>query len=145
MWSRRLVTGHTLHTMFAELAKSGRTGITNMRAVLADRPLDYRPPESGLEARFQSILEQAGIRSFTRQADVGDADSWIGRVDFVDFDAGVIAEIQSHAFHGAVLDAEHDRVRHERLRHAGCVVGESRSSRCGTGPTRWCRSSPTSS
>ena len=123
MWARRLVSGETLHGMFAELARSGRNGVTNMRTVLADRPRHYRPPESGLESRFAAILSDAGITGFERQVDVGD-DFWIGRVDFINRAWGVIIEIQSHAFHGSVLDRSHDQQRLRRLRAAGFTVGE---------------------
>ena len=54
-----------------------------MGALLLKRPVGYRPPESGLEARFMQILADAGEPPLERQVDLGGHD-WIGRVDFLD-------------------------------------------------------------
>jgi hypothetical protein len=122
-WAMRLVSGPTLHAMFGELAQRGRPGIAVMRAVLADRGLDYVPPASGLESRVQQVLERAGLPALRRQVDVG-ADRWIGRVDFRDPVLPFILEVQSERFHSSLIDRQLDARRIEALVAAGYVVHE---------------------
>jgi very-short-patch-repair endonuclease len=107
-----------LHTMLAELAEHGRDGIVAMREVLEERPNGYIAPASGLEARFRGILIEAGEAPFDRQVDLG-RHEWIGRVDFVDLDLGLIVEIDSALHHTSRLDQLHDEARDEALLAAG--------------------------
>jgi hypothetical protein len=123
-WADRLVSGRTLHTMLVELAQRGRPGIRVMRQVLADRPVDYVPPASGLEARVQQILERAGERPLRRQIDSGDDAGWIGRVDFRDDRLPFILEVQSERFHTSLTATQDDLRRIARLRRAGYEVRE---------------------
>jgi very-short-patch-repair endonuclease len=123
-WSMRLVSGTTLHAMLDELAQRGRPGIRVMRAVLADRPVDYVPPASGLESRLVQILRDAGLPELRRQVEVGDGTSWIGRVDFRAPDVPLIVEVQSERFHTSLIDRQLDRGRIQRLRAAGHHVVE---------------------
>ncbi|NNE72610.1 MAG: DUF559 domain-containing protein [Acidimicrobiales bacterium] len=39
-----------------------------------------------------------------RQMNVGDAESWLGRVDFFDPDAKLVVQIDGNRFHQALLD-----------------------------------------
>jgi hypothetical protein len=71
---RRYTSPPALHMMLRALARRGRTGITNMRIVLADRPVGYRPPESGLEARVAKALVRDGLKAPERQVDLDDED-----------------------------------------------------------------------
>src|SRR3546814_8576439 len=103
---------------------SSDLGIRTMRQVLATRGLDYVPPASNLEARFEQILLQAGEAPMRRQVDIGDGDRWIGRVDFRDADLPLIVEIQSERFHASLIDKQLDATHMERLRAAGFVVLE---------------------
>jgi very-short-patch-repair endonuclease len=121
-WARRLVTYRSLHQMLHSLAKRGRPGIGVMRSLLADRPVDYRPPESGLESRFRQLLSEAGLPPMERQVDVGDEAGWIGRVDFIDRANRVIVQIDSDLYHGSVLDQQRDATQTAALRAAGYVV-----------------------
>ncbi|HEY9555714.1 MAG TPA: DUF559 domain-containing protein [Acidimicrobiales bacterium] len=123
-WAMRLVSGQSLHAMLEVMAQRGRPGIRTMRQVLATRGLDYVPPASNLEARFEQILLQAGEAPMRRQVDIGDGDRWIGRVDFRDADLPLIVEIQSERFHASLIDKQLDATRMERLRAAGFVVLE---------------------
>jgi hypothetical protein len=123
-WSLRLVSGESLHAMLDEMAQRGRPGITVMRAVLAERGLDYVPPASALESRLARLLERAGIPPMRRQVDVGDGSRWIGRVDLRDAEFPLILEMQSERFHSSLLDAQLDATRIDRLRAAGYVVVE---------------------
>lgn len=122
-WSRRLLTGTSLHEAVATLAIRGRPGVAKLRALAEARPIGYRPPESSLEARAAEILASAGERGLQAQVDLGD-DDWIGRVDLVDLELRVVVEIQSDLFHTSVSDRERDRLRRERLRAAGWIVIE---------------------
>jgi len=122
-WAMRLVSGITLHAMFEELAKRGRPGSATMRAVLADRGVDYVPPASGLESRVVQLLERAGLPPLRRQVDVG-GDRWIGRVDFRDPEVPFVLEVQSERFHASLIDQQLDGRRIEALTAAGYVVRE---------------------
>lgn len=125
MLGTRLVHLEMLHALADRLpASGGRPGTRAMRQLIAARPEGYRPPESGLERRFESILERAGEAPFERQVDLGDDDGWIGRVDYVDRRCRVIVEVQSALFHGGLLDRARDAERLARLRRAGWIVVE---------------------
>lgn len=121
-----LTTIPLLRKMLKQLARKGRPGIRIMRELLEARPLGYRPPESGLESRFQRLARQAGIWTFERQVDVGDEYDWIGRVDFIERSKRVIVEVQSARFHGSVSDQRRDAKRRALLRAAGWKVIEVR-------------------
>jgi len=123
-WSGRLVSGATLHAMLDEVAQRGRPGINVMRQVLATRGLDYVPPASNLEARVIKILADGGFPPMRRQVNVGDANAWIGRVDFQDEVLPLIIEVQSERFHSSLIDKQMDAHRIERLERAGFVVVE---------------------
>ena len=116
-WALRLVSYEELHGLLLVLARRGRNGIRLMRRLLADRPADYRPPESGLEARVQRLANDVGV-GLVRQVDVG-GHEWIGRVDFVLVGSPDVIEVLSHRFHGSVLDQEADAVRFARLESSG--------------------------
>lgn len=83
-----------------------------MRHLLAERDAAYVPPESNLEARFLSILEDAGLPLPARQRHVG-GDDWVGRVDYLDPARKVIIEIDSDLHHSTVLDMAADARREE--------------------------------
>ncbi len=119
--SRRLITIVALQRVTSELAEHGRAGSTLMRSLLAQRGVDYVAPESGLEARFLSLLRSGGLPEPVRQLDVGD-DRWVGRVDFAYPDRRLIIEIDSSIHHGSKLDREADRRRDADLAAAGFRV-----------------------
>lgn len=121
-WTRRLVSGRSLHAMLAELAQRGRPGIRIMREILGQRGPDYVPPASGLESRVEQILHEAGERPLRRQVDTGDDHTWIGRVDFADDLVPFLLEVQSERFHASLVDQETDQRRLARLGAAGFVV-----------------------
>ena len=64
-------------------AARGRAGSGVLRQLLIERGGRYAAPESELEARFIALVSASGLPQPERQVDLGDADSWIGRVDFV--------------------------------------------------------------
>ena len=106
-----------LHRMLPELAERGRTGITLMRELLANRPMGYIAPASGLEDRVIRLLDDAGIKT-KRQVDVG-GDDWIGRTDLLVVGTNVVIEVDSARFHTSLLDRKRDERRDEELRAAG--------------------------
>jgi very-short-patch-repair endonuclease len=123
-WALRLVSGTTLHAMLRDLAQRGRPGIRTMRQVLAERPVSYIPPASGLESRFAQILRNAGEEPMRRQVDIGDDEQWIGRVDFRDERRPLVVEIQSERFHTSLTDTARDRRRIRALEASGLTVLE---------------------
>jgi very-short-patch-repair endonuclease len=121
-WSRRLVTGRSLHGMLPELAQRGRSGIGLMRQLLEERPRDYTPMDSGTEVRAKQVLADAGIRDFEHQVDLGDEHEWLGRVDLVDRARRIVIEIDSERYLGALIDRRADAERTARLEAAGYIV-----------------------
>jgi very-short-patch-repair endonuclease len=120
-WSERLVTGFEMHAMLAVLAGRGRTGIKAMRDVLDDRPADHRPTESGLELRFGTLMARAGM-AFDRQVDLGGADGWIARVDFLHRPTRLVVFVDSDRFHTSPTDRHKDAGQDAALRAAGYAV-----------------------
>lgn len=109
-----------LHRMLVELSTHGRPGLGLMRDLLAERPVGYVPPASGLEARVVRILDDACIPT-DRQVDLGD-DDWIGRVDLRIVGTPVVIEVDSARFHSSLTDRRRDAHRDERLQETGIRV-----------------------
>lgn len=122
-WSRRLLDGATFDRTVRELAGRGRTGSTLLRELNEARGPDYRPPDSGQERRFEQILTRYGEYPMRRQIDVGN-EEWTGRVDFIDPDLPLIAEVQSEQHHTSLVDRAADERRIAALRAAGFHVIE---------------------
>jgi very-short-patch-repair endonuclease len=123
LWSRGLLDGGTFDRTVRELAGRGRKGSTTLRALNAERGPTYRPPGSGQERRFEQILVRHGEPPMRRQVDVGD-EEWTGRVDYVDRDLPLIAEVQSERHHSSLVDRAADARRLAALRAAGFHVIE---------------------
>ncbi|MEY2469025.1 MAG: hypothetical protein QOF21_1723 [Actinomycetota bacterium] len=121
-WARGLTSGERLTQMAGEWCERGRRGSAFIHRYLDRHPIAWQPPESNLEARFVEIVVGAGMPEPKRQKNLGDDDSWIGRVDMLDPELPLIAEIDSTVFHTAPLDAESDELRDERLTAAGFRV-----------------------
>ena len=121
LWARRLVDATHLDEALATLARRGRRGTTTMRRLVEARRGAYRPPESGVEARAEQLLVQAGITGFERQVDVG-GDGWVARVDFLHRPHAVALFVDSDRFHAALLDRAHDLAQTDALVRAGFVV-----------------------
>ncbi|MBW8826375.1 MAG: hypothetical protein JF603_08510 [Acidobacteria bacterium] len=107
-----------LHRTLKELAQRGRPGITVMREVLAERPVGSVLPATGLEMRFEAILCEAGLRLLRRQVDLG-GHEWIGRIDFVDLELGLLVEVDSILHHSSPMDVAADEKRDADLLAAG--------------------------
>jgi very-short-patch-repair endonuclease len=125
MLARRILRLDDLRALSSTLPSHSRsTRAKALRLLCERRPGDHRPAESGLERRFEQILRDAGDAPFERQVDLGDADGWIGRVDFVDRSCKVVVEVQSDLFHTGGVDQRRDAERVARLRRAGWTVLE---------------------
>ena len=120
--ARRAVTLPALWRILDELAERGRAGTVVMREILTERGPRHVAPESELEARFVDLARRFGLPEPERQVDLGDADSWIGRVDFVFRRARLVVEVDGAAFHDGLLDQRGDEVRDRRLRAGGWAV-----------------------
>jgi hypothetical protein len=125
-WSARLTNGPLLYQALEDLARRGRAKVATMRKLLDVRGVDYVPPESGLEARFEAILLDAGLEPMDRQVDVGNATSWLARVDFRDRHLPLVVQVHSDRHHTALLDRAKDEAQRLALVEAGLVVVEVR-------------------
>ncbi len=119
--ARHLTSLPALRAVTGEMVGHGRAGSALMRRLLADREGSYVAPESGLEARFASILAAAGLPVPVRQLDVG-GERWAGRVDHVDQERNLVIEIDSDLHHTTLTDRAADRRRDQALRKAGYRV-----------------------
>jgi len=116
--SMRLLTTQTFHELLGQLRAQGRNGITVARRLAADRPIDYVAPQSGLEARVERLARDVDVE-LRRQVDVGDGDSWIGRVDFEIVGSSDVIEVLSERYHSSHLDKLADSERFARISVSG--------------------------
>lgn len=117
-----LVNIGALRATFDDLAQRGRRGIALMRRLLEARDSTYVAPASELEARFLALVRNAGVPEPVRQLDIGNADDWIGRVDFAYPQVKLVIELDSRRHHSADLDRQSDEARDARLHNAGWRV-----------------------
>lgn len=122
LWSDRLLSGASIQRFVDRMGKRGRNGTAGLRRYLKARGPDYVPPASGLESRVMELARQLGI-DLRRQVDSG-GEHWTGRVDFRHATLPLIVEVQSEAYHSALVDREADRRRIAQLRADGFVVLE---------------------
>jgi hypothetical protein len=120
--SRRLTNNAELHHLLRVLGRRGRTGITTMRELLADRPASERLPDSNLERRFRQLAAEAGYPKLEAQFDIADETGWLARVDFYYAPLRLIFEIDSVLYHSALTDRRHDDATTARLVAAGYTV-----------------------
>ena len=88
-----MVSGPSVREVLDDVGARGKEGTAALRGVMAERPQDYRPPDSNQEARFQDLVRRVGIR-MRRQIDVG-GDEWLGRMDFIHERLPLIVQIDS--------------------------------------------------
>jgi very-short-patch-repair endonuclease len=119
-WRQRLIVPTRIHELAERCSGKGNAGIVVLRHVLSSRPVDYRPTDSGLEARWEEVVG-ASARDFRRQVVLGD-DAPIGRFDMVHRTRPLVVEIHSEAFHTMPSDIERDARRLEGLLAAGFSV-----------------------
>ena len=108
--------------MLDDVAEHGRAGSAGLRRLLIPRANRYVPPESELEARFVDLARTHGLPQPQQQVDIGNGDSWIGRVDFAYPSKRVIIECDGRMAHTELLDREADRERDRLFRASGWTV-----------------------
>ncbi len=101
-------------------ARQGRDGISLMRQLIENNR-GKAALGSGLEVRFLRLLTDAGLPEPRRQVDVG-AEGWMGRVDFLYDDVGLVLEVDGAWTHTTEPDVSRDRHRMARLVAAGYTV-----------------------
>ena len=116
-----LTTYAGLATVLAECARPGRAGVTVLRELLARRGDGYVPTESELERLVVAVLEAAGLPLPERQVVLGNAETQIGRVDFLYRAACLVIEADGSQ-HGGWLASQADERRDAMLRAAGFEV-----------------------
>lgn len=121
MWARRIVTIEALEKTIDEIATPGRPGITVMRRLI-DARHGEPPYGSNLERRLDIVIRMGRLPRFERQVDLGDDESWIGRVDFVCTTHRLVIEVDSELHHSALSDRARDARRKARLEAAGFMV-----------------------
>jgi very-short-patch-repair endonuclease len=121
-WRRKWTSGGLIHQMGPEWLGRGRPGTVAMRELLAVTPVDYDLPDSNLEDRLCSILEDAGFPRPKRQVNLGNDSRWIGRVDVKDPELPLIGEVDSEMFHFAPIDGDEDAARDRAFGDAGYDV-----------------------
>ena len=120
--SRRLTNNSELHHLLRVLGRRGRTGITTMRQLLADRPSSERLPDSNLEQQFRKLARKAGFPELQAGVDLADETGWLARVDFYYAPLRLVVEIDSVIHHSALTDRRHDDATTARLIAAGYTV-----------------------
>ena len=108
-----------LAVLFADLGRRGKPGTTAMRRMLEKRGQDYVPPDTVLEQRLLSIIENAGLPHPTLQF----TPHWLvpmnGRVDLAYEDHRLIIEGDSRKWHLLMKSFETDRQRDNQAQLAG--------------------------
>jgi hypothetical protein len=122
LWAARLTDRDRMRRMADEWCERGRKGSAFLHAYLDALPSDWLPPESNLERRFITIVTEAGLPAPRSQVNAGGEDDWFGRVDLLDPELPLIAEIDSDRFHVAPLDRAKDADRDDKAGHAGFEV-----------------------
>lgn len=120
--NRRCVTPAAVWDVVGDLAKRGRAGSRVVRELLLVRGEGQVAPASELESLLVRVMTEAGLPLPAREVDVGDADGWVGRVDFAYRDARLLIEADSRLHHSSLTDLEADRARDNRLMASGWRV-----------------------
>ncbi len=105
-----------------DLGARGRRRSTVIRSILEARGDDFVAPASVLEHEFVDLITSSGLSQPDRQVDLGDADGWIGCVDFVYREHRIVIETDGKEHHSALLDRTADAERDRRLTAAGWQV-----------------------
>jgi Transcriptional regulator, AbiEi antitoxin/Protein of unknown function (DUF559) len=109
----------SLAALFADLGRRGKPGTTAMRRLLEKRGQAYVPPDTVLEQRLLSIIENAGLPRPTPQF----TPPWLvpinGRVDLAYEDDRLIIEGDSRKWHLLMKSFETDRQRDNHAQLAG--------------------------
>lgn len=117
----RLVDKSSLTRVLDVEAVQGRNGIVLLREFIDKDASRARSADSGLELRYEEILERGGEEPMRRQIQVGGGGP-LGRVDEIDQHLPFIVQLDSTLFHGALIDQEADERQRVALEAAGYTV-----------------------
>lgn len=118
LWSRRLASRSSVQEVVLDLHKRGRPELSKLAGLLSERGHDYVAPASGLESRFNSILDKADLPGVKRQVNLGGVE-WLARVDFKIDGFPLIVEVQSETYHASLTAERDDVARFKALADAG--------------------------
>jgi hypothetical protein len=121
-WGARLLNRAHLVTMADEWCERGRRGSTFLHRYLESRPIDWQPAASNVARRFIQLIKEAGMPEPRSEVNVGDAVRWLGRVDCLDPELPLVAEIDSDRWHTAPLDVAADEQRQRGIENGGFEV-----------------------
>jgi very-short-patch-repair endonuclease len=107
--------------VLAALGRRGKPGTSIMREIVADLGVDYEPTDSELEDLFLEVVRAFRLDEPDRQVRIGNAQRFIGRVDFRWLSKRVIVEVDGRQ-HRAPLDKRADRERDRALEAEGWHV-----------------------
>ncbi len=117
----KLTTVPELWLALERLAKRGRTGVRQFRAILAARALGDDVPESMLESIFATILARSAVPLPVFQHRVRFGGRW-RRLDFAYPDLKIAIEIDGYSIHSRREVFLDDRRRQNELELAGWLV-----------------------
>jgi hypothetical protein len=110
-----------LDRVLASTGRRGKPGTAIIREVVADLGVDYAPSASELQGLFTEVLDAYGLARPDEEIDLGTAERWIGRVDFVWRRQRLIVEVDGRQ-HAAPLDRRADRARDAAFGGEGWTV-----------------------
>jgi very-short-patch-repair endonuclease len=103
---------------FKALAAPGRTGISLMRALIAERVHEQGLAESPFERRLMRLLRRAGMPLPVCQLAISEP-GFTARVDFAYPDERLVIEADSYRWHDGRAAFERDRLRLSELASRG--------------------------
>jgi very-short-patch-repair endonuclease len=118
---RRLVSIDRLRWRISELGRSGRPGISRMRALLAERDPRVSVPQSVFETRLLRLLRRADLPKPVLQHRVSSG-AFVAVVDFAFPSLRIAVEAEGYRWHSGKLRWEHDLARRNALTALGWRV-----------------------
>lgn len=127
--SKRLTTWEQVNATLVRLAKSGRPGVTKLRAALQARQAGQGIPESEPETQLLELLSRTGFPTPTAQYQVYDnSGRFLARVDAAYPDHRIALEYDSDQEHSEPSALNADNNRRNRLTAAGWTVISARKT-----------------
>jgi len=118
----KMVRPAELRMTLVQMARRGRRGSALFAALVEACAGGGPATESEMEQLVLAVLRNAGLPMPQTQVELGAADGWIGRVDFLYTEARLVIEADSERHHASWLDRDADRRRDAALVAAGFRV-----------------------